>query len=428
MASRPVLAAWLVLAQVGIAAAGVKTSKVTIETDPPGAKVYFGLKEDGEICTTPCTIDVPIGETAIIIEAENRRSIIENLVVRRTRPMKVQYKLEPAIGTLIVEGGDGATIKLDDEDHGTAPRRIENVLAGGHHVALERDGVQIFDDFIDVEAGQEVTVAVPARAVAAPPGPDEPAISASAGESTRRPSRQTPMVAVSAAMSVGFRQFTYSNNRTRETQHDSRERGQVLTGVILDLWPTTLLGVRMLPGLALHARFEYGVTPQEVRYELSQDATSLTTAWQSLEVSLNQRWTIAGAGTIQVGAGYVDDRYRFNGMPEDVASVPDATYQAIRIGGRASLLVRSFEPYAAFENRIVLHGGAMEKRYTLGTSVLGVRGVLGAALHLGRLAVRVEGAVTYYSWAFRPDSSDPMQADGGKDVIENVMLAVGYSY
>src|SRR5689334_11747587 len=56
-----------------------KTSKVTIETEPPGAKVYFGLKEDGEVCTTPCTIDAPVGETAIIVEAENRRPVIESL-------------------------------------------------------------------------------------------------------------------------------------------------------------------------------------------------------------------------------------------------------------------------------------------------------------------------------------------------------------
>src|ERR1043165_5462626 len=96
---------------------GAKTSKVTIETEPPGAKVYFGLKEDGEVCTTPCTIDAPVGETAIIVEAENRRPVIESLVVRKSaRPMRVQYKLEPAVGTLIVQGGGGATIKLDEQD------------------------------------------------------------------------------------------------------------------------------------------------------------------------------------------------------------------------------------------------------------------------------------------------------------------------
>src|SRR5262249_61749524 len=115
MASRSVLVACLVvLAKVGVAMAGGKTSKVTIETDPPGAKVYFGLKEDGAVCTTPCTVDAPIGETPIIVEAENRRPVIENLVVPRktARPMKVHYTLEPAVGTLIVDGGSGGRVEI----------------------------------------------------------------------------------------------------------------------------------------------------------------------------------------------------------------------------------------------------------------------------------------------------------------------------
>src|SRR5262252_9576582 len=113
---RPLLAACVVLGLVGSAAAGNKTSKVTIETDPPGAKVYLNLKEDGEVCTTPCTIDAPIGETPIIVEAENRRSIIENLVVPRktARPLRVSYKLKPAVGALVIAGGDGAAIVIDE--------------------------------------------------------------------------------------------------------------------------------------------------------------------------------------------------------------------------------------------------------------------------------------------------------------------------
>src|SRR3954453_1772213 len=104
MAKAPGLGACLALAKRGAAMADGKTSKVMIETDPPGAKVYFGLKEDGAICTTPCTVDAPIGETPIIVEAEGRRSIIENLVVPRktARPMRVHYTLELAVGTLIV--------------------------------------------------------------------------------------------------------------------------------------------------------------------------------------------------------------------------------------------------------------------------------------------------------------------------------------
>jgi hypothetical protein len=139
------------LALRGVAAADGKTSKVTIETEPPGAKVYFGLKEDGEVCTTPCTVDAPVGETAIIVEAENRRSIIENLTVRkRPRPLKLTFKLELAVGTLVVEGGGGATIKLDEQDVGKAPQRIENIQAGGHNLKLEKNGKQIYNDFIEI--------------------------------------------------------------------------------------------------------------------------------------------------------------------------------------------------------------------------------------------------------------------------------------
>ena len=108
MGRSQVLAACLVASAAGSAAAGGpgqgnRTSKVTIETDPPGAKVYFNVKEDGEVCTTPCTVDAPIGETPIIVEAENRRAIIENLVVPRksARPLRVSYKLRPAYGSLV---------------------------------------------------------------------------------------------------------------------------------------------------------------------------------------------------------------------------------------------------------------------------------------------------------------------------------------
>ncbi|HEX8106135.1 MAG TPA: PEGA domain-containing protein, partial [Kofleriaceae bacterium] len=154
-----VLVACLVAGATGSAAAGpgqaqgTKTSKVTIETDPPGAKVYFNVKEDGEVCTTPCTVDAPIGETPIIVEAENRRAIIENLVVPRktARPLRVSFKLKPAYGSLVIEGSDGATIKIDERAQGTAPRRFDEILAGAHHVVLEKDGKKLYDEFVDVE-------------------------------------------------------------------------------------------------------------------------------------------------------------------------------------------------------------------------------------------------------------------------------------
>jgi hypothetical protein len=410
------------------AAADGKTSKVTIETEPPGAKVYFGLKEDGEVCTTPCTVDAPVGETAIIVEAENRRSVIESLIVKkRPRPLKLSFKLELAVGTLVVEGSTGATIKLDDQDLGKAPRRIENVPAGGHHVALEKNGKQVYDEFIEIEAGGEATVAAPASVESAPVR--EAAIAATAP--APGPRRRAPAIAVGGAIDIGFRQFTYTIDPTlrKRQEHDERELAQVLVGPVLEIWPTTLLGLKILPGLALYGRFAYGINPQAVPFNNADGTvlqTSLKTAWQSLEISLHHRWTVADAGTIEVGGGYVDDRYRFTGDAGDRALVPDAAYQAVRIGGRGSLLLGPIEPFVAFEQRLVLNGGALQDRYTVSTSVYGVRGSLGTTARLGHFEVRLEGGVTLYSWTFRPDINDMSKASGGDDVIENVTLAVGY--
>jgi hypothetical protein len=412
------------LAAAGPVGPGTRTSKVTIETDPPGAKVYFGLKEDGEVCTTPCTVDAPIGETTLIIEAENRRSLIENLTVARkaAKPLKVSYKLELAIGAVVVEGGAGATIKIDDDDKGPAPQRIEGVPAGAHRIVLVRNGATIYDQFVEIEAGGEASVSAPAE-LAAPPPPRLVAVAP-------RPARTTPVVAVAGTMDIAFRQFTYDNNRTPATQRDDHEVGQLLAGPIIELWPTTLLDLGVLPGLSLYGRFEFGLNAQPVTVDAGGGAapTSLSTSWSSLEISVHQRWKLAGAGTIEVGAGYARDRYQFNGNVGEIAIVPDARYSAIRIGGRASLLFGRIEPYLATENRLVLSGGALDKRYKLGTSVNGVHGALGAAVHLGQLEARVEGGLTLYSWSFKPDPSDVAQADGGRDFIQNITFTVGYAY
>jgi hypothetical protein len=422
------------------AAAGGKTSKVSIETDPPGAKVYFNVKEDGEVCTTPCTIDAPIGETPIIIEAENRRSIIENLIVpRRTvKPMRMSYKLKPAYGTLVIDGGDGAAITIDDQDQGTAPRRFEDILAGAHHVVVQHGDKKLYDAFVEVETGHEASVSVPALAPApasARPVRDAPAIAATAAPSNAAP--RAPALAVSAATDIGFRQFSfhYPSTTANRSQQNDQEAGEVLTGAIVELWPTTLLRLGVVPGLALHARFQIGVNPQHVTIKDSMGKvteTSLTTSWRSLEISVHHRWPVASTGTVEVGAGYTDDHYQFTPGDrvgeEQRSHVPDTSYKAVRIGGRASLVAGVLEPYVALENRIVLSGGPLGDRYKFGASAVGYHGALGAVLHLGRFDLRAQGSMTLYSWTFRPDMNAADEATSATDLIEQVGLSVGYTY
>jgi hypothetical protein len=435
-----VLAAWLVLGLARSAAAGPKTSKVTIETDPPGAKVYFNVKEDGEVCTTPCTVDAPIGETPIIVEAENRRSLIENLVVPRktTKPMRVQYKLKPALGTLVIDGGDGATITIDDQSQGTAPRRFDDILAGAHHVVLEKNGKKLYDAFVEIEIGREATVSAP-RVAAAEPAPSPPIEGPAVVETAAPPAPSGgPTFAVTATTDVGFRQFSFNYpTNGAATQQNDREVGQVLTGAMIELWPTTLLRLGVLPGLALYGRFALGVNPQAVTRRDSKTGmvndTTLTTAWRTFEISGRHRWMVASAGAIEVSAGYLSDRFQFhtddpvNG-PGERSVVPDAAYKAVRIGARVSLLVGRLEPYLAAENRVILSGGVLEHRYDLGGSANGYHFALGAAFHLGHFDIRADTSLSVYSWTFRARTTAADTADSGSDLIEKIGVAVGYVY
>jgi PEGA domain len=431
-----------VLAWAGTAAAAPK-KKVKIDSDPEGATVYFNSKEDGPVCTTPCTVDAPVGDTPIIVELENHKQLFENLVVTTRKPVTVRYKLVPAIGTIVVRGPAGAKILVDDEDKGKAPSTF-SVPAGTHTVVLVLDGKKIATQFVDVGSNDEAIVEgkAPAGGRTKPP-PEETADTTDIDDTTTDDTTATevttstttvapardrgPYVALSVAMDIGFRNFTYDNPQT-DNLSPEKEGGQVLVGPVAEIWPGTLAGVRMLRGLSLLVRFGYGVNKQAVTQTTSGMTTSAKTYWQALEISLRHRWTLKNMMTLEAGAGFVRDLHSFSGKLADIELVPDTDYRSIRLGGRASILLGSIEPYAAIENRIVLSGGNIEKRFD-DASANGVHAALGAQTKLGPLAVRVEGALTYYSWSFTSNSSmDKWRADGGTDSIKYITAAIGYAY
>ena len=434
----------MLLATAGVAVAAPKR-KVRIETDPPGATVYLNAKEDGPVCTTPCNISVPLGDTPIIVELANHKQLFENLSVTGRKAVTVKYKLEPAIGTINVKGPAGARITVDDVDQGKAPAKLE-VSAGPHTIVLAVDGKPIATEFVDVAANDEVVIEGKGSPVATNDddddddddddgggGGDTDGGGAAAGNVTTRTSvgaarARGPYVKLAVAMDVGFRNFNYQGDDISPNLTPEKEGGQVLVGPVVEIYPGTLAGIGVLRGTSLYLRFGYGVNSQAVTRKGSGMTTSAKTFWRAFEASVRQRWPIKDVVAIEVGAGYVRDQYQFEGMVDDIKLVPDADYQSVRLGGRIAILSGRFEPYAAFENRIVLSGGALEKRFDE-ASATGLRGALGIEAKLGAVAVRVEGALNYYSWSFGFDSSmDEYRAESGTDSIKLITAAVGYAY
>jgi hypothetical protein len=426
---------------IASAAEAAPKKRVKIDSDPAGATVYFNSKEDGPVCTTPCTVEAPVGDTPVIVELENHKQLFENLTVTTRKPVNVKYKLVPAIGTINVKGPSGAKITVDGEDKGKAPNSF-SVPAGTRTVILTLDGKKIATEFVDVPSNDEVDVDVkapktkPVVAVKEEEEEEEEETPTGGGATTGVTTSTTtvspapargPYFSLGLAMDVGFRNFTYDNPET-DNLSPEKEGGQVLIGPVAEFWPGTAAKVRFLRGLSVFMRFGYGVNKQAVKQKISMTTTSAKTFWRAFEVSLRHRWTIKKLVTLEVGGGYVRDQYQFSGMVEDIDLVPDADYHNVRVGARVSFLLGTIEPYFTFENRLVLSGGNLEKRFD-DASATGVRATLGAEAKFGAVNVRVEGALNYYKWSFTSnETTDKWRADGGTDSIKFITAAVGYAY
>jgi hypothetical protein len=428
--------ALIALACAARPAAAEAKRRVQVESDPSGADVYLNSKDDGSLCQTPCTIDAPIGDATIIVELANHLAGIENLVVpRRGRPAVARFKLVPAVGTIVVPGPKGATIKIADVERGVAPTKFD-IDAGPYMVVLSLNGKQIDAQPVEVNAGEEVTVTTAARVATAEPAPEPPAAETepTGASVTKRATPRTgprpKLFGLVALFDVGFRNFTYDNALTKQTLRDEEEGGQVIGGGALEVWPGNAAGVPVLSGLSLFVRMQFPINAQPVTSTDNSITGNTTTFWQSFEATVKQRWTLASAAAIEVGAGYARDQYQFNTDSlgaADLDFVPDVTYDAVKLGVRASLLASVFEPYAALGYRLVLAGGKLEDRFR-SAQATGIHAGLGVKAVLGPIDMRIEGALTRYTWVFKYEQADMYRADGATDQIFAVQMGLGYAY
>ena len=431
--NRAVVAAALVGTWVGAADAG-SGRKVQVESDPAGATVYLNEKEAGPVCAaTPCSIDAPPGEQTIIIELKDHQSKFEMVVVpRRGRVPGVKVKLDPAVGTIVVDGPMGASVMVDDLDKGKAPTRIDT-SEESHHVVVTLNGKTLYDEFVEVTTGNETTVTPKQVATGGGDGggsgDGDGGSGDGGGNGITKPSGPTKkrdrFIMASAAVDIGFRQFSYSGVETPDKLRDEKEGGQVLAGPLVEVWPGELIGIDPLRGLSLLARLQFGVNSQDVVGNGIMDKTN--TFWQSMEFSLRYRHTFAEKFTAEAGIGYVRDQFQFEGNTQDVSLVPDVDYQCVRLGLRGSVILDAFEPYIQLENRVVTSGGKLATRFD-SADASGYRLAAGINARRGSLLARFEGSLTNYSWDLTSSPGDEMIATGASDSIQQIQFAVGYQY
>jgi hypothetical protein len=404
---------------------------VRIETLPAGASVFLGDKDSGPVGTTPAELTLPAGEHVVILELDGHIPRFESVVVeeREGKAAKATqtfaFELDPAIATLVVEPEegtelpDGTRVLVDGEDRGEPPVRVE-VEVGAHQVQVIAPGKAPFEEWVEVEGGQEhlMSIAGSSLPVAADPPP-----------SVTKPKKKRPLMSMGTlrtGVEVGFRRFRYDNPVTANARPYTAD-GSIHLVVDGELHPWR----RFFPNKVLdRISVIGGVGYSPVITATESNGMQVDAFWRSQHAGLRAR-PLAGKVALDVDAEWMHVLYAFrdgNSVPVD--DTPDVDYQIARIGVRVlGRVLPELEAWAGVDNRVVLSGGPLEDRFRR-PEVDGVAARAGAAAFLlsRHVEARVEGAYARYAWTFQPESGDPYIADGGTDAMYGVTITLGGIY
>jgi outer membrane receptor protein involved in Fe transport len=132
-----------------------------VETDPPGARVFLDRKDLGERGSSPQRLGLTPGKYTVIADLpgyEDARSA--PVEVRLGEETRVALKLVRILGTVHIQGADGAQVRVDSEDAApacTAPCDVA-MPPGRHTLFASRPGVQTANVLVEVAPRAHVTV------------------------------------------------------------------------------------------------------------------------------------------------------------------------------------------------------------------------------------------------------------------------------
>ena len=416
------LALSLAVVLIGLATARAEVKRtVKVETTPPGAAVYVGDKDGEPVGTTPLDLKLAPGEYILIIELEGYVEEFKTVSVPEAtgRAAKQPIEVDPilmqaAVSILEVKGTapPGSKVLLDGEDRGELPLHLE-IPPGAHQVQVMSGTTAIWDEWVELEGGQEHVVTVsPVEVTDADPPDDEP----------RRP--RPPVVIARAGPEVGWRAFRYSGAVSGGNTPPYSSKGLVmfrfeaevapwrLTTKARAIWPLTLV----VGG---------GFAPADRVTQGQMDADQF---WRTTEVGLRYRLPIGRYAKLGFDAGWARLLYTFRGDLQD--QLPDVDYQNVRLGIRGEVGVGPVAGWIGAENRLVASGGALPGRFeSADTDGVALKiGVLGRFWR-GRLEAGTEYQLSRFGWDFTYDAQmGEFKASGGTDRFDAIRLWVGGAY
>lgn len=136
------------------------TRKLSITSDPVGAKVFLQGEEKG---VTPLELsDLAFGKYALKLQMEGFKDVEQEIeVTAETSSANIPVTLEksaPVVGTLVVESDPpNAFIVIGNRVLGVTPKKLPNTKAGKYNITLKRDGYQDFTGTVRVAQDKTIT-------------------------------------------------------------------------------------------------------------------------------------------------------------------------------------------------------------------------------------------------------------------------------
>lgn len=135
-----------------------RDQELTIESTPPGAKVYIDDRARGVVGTTPFRNYVKPGSHRIWVELDGYEPTDQTIEVQKATPFRMNVQLSQVQnrGWLFVDCTViDATVYIDGKNVGLTPFQAPLAYgAGSHQVVVERDGYTRFSAQVKVDKGR----------------------------------------------------------------------------------------------------------------------------------------------------------------------------------------------------------------------------------------------------------------------------------
>jgi hypothetical protein len=397
-----------------------KARPVHIESDPPGADVYVGSKEQGSRGKTPLDLELAPGEYVVIVELDGHVPAFQTLIVddlhgKKAGPVNFKVVLAPGVSVLEVKGTAPASARVlvDGKDRGPLPVKVD-LEPGAHQVQVTMAGREPYEQWIELEGGQEhqVTVSLEDLPAVPPPPPSAP----------RGP--RPPLATVRLGPKAIWRRFSYQGAADLQRMPSFASDAEVMVRLEAEIapWRSSRPAWRLWPlTLVLGA----GITPEDTQTRATESANFNQ---RELEAGLRYRLALGRKAALAIDVGWAALLYNFNGALS--YAMPDVDYHVMRLGVRGEGHAGALLGWVGIENRLVAGGGDLDGRFKVASADgFAARAGVSTRVWGDRLELGAEYALVRFSWEFEPKDTNPMYvADGATDTFHNLGVWVGGSY